>query len=166
MTYPLLLLYFVAELGPRVWLATQRHVAREGTLLLLHHADLEETNERDDLEESERGELRQRSQTVGHIREREVGRGREHAREAEVLLDEVASHGQHRNAAVLDLHVPKAVKPERDAATVWDVGSLSTAALIVVLEELRSRRPRSFGPTPVRWFETRTYAGRNNSKTC
>ncbi len=123
LTYPLLLLYFVAELGPRVRLATQRHVAREGTLLLLHHADLEETDESDDLEESERGELRERSQTVGHVREREVGRGREHAREAEVLLNEVTSNRQHGDAAVLDLHVPEAVKPERDAATVWDVVS-------------------------------------------
>lgn len=113
-THPLLLLHFVAELSPRVRLATQRHVAWEGTFLLLHHADLEEADEGDDLEEPKSRDLRQRGQAVRHVSERNVRGGREHAGQAEVLLDEVASDGQHRNASVLDLDVPEAVEPGRN----------------------------------------------------
>ena len=120
-THPLLLLHFVAELSPRVRLAAQRHVAWEGTLLLLHHADLEEADEGDDLEEPKSGDLRQRGKAVRHIGEREVRGGREHAGQAEVLLDEVASDGQHRNASVLDLNVPEAVEPGRNRRDKYSV---------------------------------------------
>lgn len=92
LTHPLLLLDLLRELGPRVRLTAQRHVAREGTLLLLHHADLEETDEGDDLEEPDGRDLRQRCQPVGHVGERKVGRGRQHPREPEVLLQDEKKH--------------------------------------------------------------------------
>lgn len=109
--HPLLLLDLVRELGPRVRLATQGHVAGEGTLLLLHHADLQEPDEGNDLEKPEGRDLRQCCQSVGHIRERDVGRGRQHPREPEVLLDEVPRNGEHGDTSVLDLNVPQAVEP-------------------------------------------------------
>lgn len=84
--HPLLLLHFLRELGPRVRLTGQRHVSREGALLLLHDANLEETDEGDDLEKPQSRDLRQRCQSVGHVSERQVGRGRQHSREPEVLL--------------------------------------------------------------------------------
>ena len=55
--------------------------------------------------------LAEGAKAVRHVREGLVIRDGEHAREAHVLLDDVAQNGEHTDAAVLDLDVPKAVEP-------------------------------------------------------
>ena len=85
-------------------------VPGEGALHVLHHSQLKEADERDDLGEARRRDLGQSRHAVGHVREREVRGVREHAGQAGVLLGQVAGDGEHRNAAVLDLHVPEALK--------------------------------------------------------
>lgn len=49
--------------------------------------------------------------SVRHVREGNVVRDGKHAGQAHVLLNNVPEDGQHRDATMLDLHVPKALKP-------------------------------------------------------
>ncbi|CAN0053431.1 unnamed protein product, partial [Ectocarpus fasciculatus] len=85
-------------------------VTGEGALHVLHHGQLEEADEREDLGEARRGDLGEGRHTVGHVGEGQVGRVGEHAGEARVLLGEVAGDGEHSNAAVLHLHVAEALE--------------------------------------------------------
>lgn len=55
--------------------------------------------------------LAEGAKAVRHVREGLVVRDGEHAGEAYVLLDDVAQHGEHTDASVLDLHVPETVEP-------------------------------------------------------
>ncbi|CAM9091393.1 unnamed protein product, partial [Ectocarpus sp. 6 AP-2014] len=91
--------------------AAVREVSGEGALHVLHHRQLKETDEREDLGEARRGDLRQSGHTVRHVGERQVGRVRQHAGEAGVLLGQVAGDGEHSNAPVLHLHVAEALEP-------------------------------------------------------
>ena len=86
-------------------------VSREGALNVLHDRQFKEADERDDLREARRGDLREGRYTVRHVSEREVGGVGEHAGQAGVLLGKVAGDGEHSNAAVLDLHIPEALEP-------------------------------------------------------
>ena len=85
-------------------------VPGEGALNVLHHCKLQESYERHDLGEAERGDLGEGRHTVRHVSEGEVRRSGQHARQAHVLLYDVAEHREHGDAAVLDLHVPEAVE--------------------------------------------------------
>ena len=91
--------------------AAGRAVPGEGALHLLHHEQLVAADRQDDLEGAQGGDLRERGESVGHVREREVLLEGEHARQAGVLLYHVPHDGEHSNASVLDLHVPEAVEP-------------------------------------------------------
>ena len=94
--------------GERV--AADRHVPRERTLDVLHHAEFKETNERHDLQEAQRRELRESREAVRHVRELQVHIVRQVAGESVVLLNQVSRDGEHGDAAVLDLHVPETVE--------------------------------------------------------
>ena len=88
---------------------------------------LKKADEEEDLDEAVKGNLRERGDAVGAVREGKARRGGEHAGEPEVLCGDVAQDGEHRNAPVLDLHVPEAVEPLLKSANSvdgrgWGVG--------------------------------------------
>mmetsp|Transcript_52386 Transcript_52386/g.156334 ORF Transcript_52386/g.156334 Transcript_52386/m.156334 type:complete len:296 (-) Transcript_52386:239-1126(-) len=73
-------------------------------LLVLDEPALHHAGEDDDLGPSQQRHLGERAEAVGHVGELDAQGGREVAREAEVLRQDVADCGQHGDAAVLDLH--------------------------------------------------------------
>ena len=108
----LLLLLLGGHLLPRLGEGVDAvgEVPGEGALRVLHVSDLEDEDEESYLEEPGGRDLGDRRQPVGHVGERDVLRGGEHAREADVLLGDVAEHGDHGDAAVLDLLVSELVE--------------------------------------------------------
>mmetsp|Transcript_28385 Transcript_28385/g.72062 ORF Transcript_28385/g.72062 Transcript_28385/m.72062 type:complete len:213 (+) Transcript_28385:113-751(+) len=78
-------------------------------LNVLHHGELEEAHEREDLREAGRRHDRERREAGRHVSEREAVR--ELAREADAgRRHDVAKDGEHADAAVLDLDEAEAVE--------------------------------------------------------